>query len=64
MKRLKSRKKKSFGVIDTPGPNNSMDRSHGEMMKKAIEKKEYKKIFYILNATQLGTEDDFYLFNF
>ena len=61
---LRSGKKKSFGIIDTPGPNNSMDKSHREMMKKALSKTDYNRIFYILNATQLGTEDDCNLLHF
>lgn len=61
---LRSGKKKSFGIIDTPGPNNSMDKSHREMMQKALSKTDYRKVFYILNATQLGTEDDCNLLSF
>ncbi|GEK31847.1 hypothetical protein KZO01_21560 [Kurthia zopfii] len=61
---IRSSKKKSFGVIDTPGPNNSMDKSHRKMMEKALNNSKYKKVFYILNATQLGTEDDRNLLSF
>lgn len=53
-----------FGLIDTPGPNNSMDKTHREVMQSALEKYEYKNIFYILNATQLGTDDDRNLLGF
>lgn len=61
---LHTRVKGSFGLIDTPGPNNSMDKSHREVMQSALEKYEYKNIFYILNATQLGTDDDRNLLGF
>ncbi|MED0998375.1 dynamin family protein [Bacillus mobilis] len=53
-----------FGIIDTPGPNNSMDKEHKEVMKKAINKFKYSNILYLLNASQLGTEDDQNLLHF
>lgn len=61
---LRTGNQKCFGVIDTPGPNNSMDKSHREVMQMSLKKYEYEKIFYILNATQLGTEDDHNLLDF
>lgn len=57
-------KGKHFCVIDTPGPNNSMDRNHKVAMERAIQKSNYKKVFYLLNASQLGTEDDQRLLHF
>ena len=45
-------------MINTPGPNNSMDKNHEVAMESAIKKSNYKKVFYLLNASQLGTEDD------
>lgn len=57
---IKINKKITF--IDTPGPNNSADQSHREVMKTALEG-EYDKILYLLNSTQLGTEDDVVLLN-
>ena len=57
-------KGKCFCVIDTPGPNNSMDKNHEVAMEKAIQKSNYKKVFYLLNASQLGTEDDQRLLHF
>lgn len=56
-------KKKSFAVIDTPGPNNSMDQNHEKVMKKALSNADYKKVIYLLNATQLGVDDDKRLLN-
>lgn len=61
---LRTIQKKSFMITDTPGPNNSADKSHFEVMKNAFENPAYTKIFYIMNATQLGTEDDCNLLNF
>ncbi len=55
---------KHFCVIDTPGPNNSMDKNHEVAMERAIQKSNYKKVFYLLNASQLGTEDDQRLLHF
>ncbi|MDT0160664.1 dynamin family protein [Bacillus sp. AG4(2022)] len=57
-------KGKHFCVVDTPGPNNSMDKTHEEAMERAIHKGNYKKVFYLLNASQLGTEDDQRLLHF
>ncbi|MGZ0084914.1 dynamin family protein [Caldibacillus thermoamylovorans] len=45
-------------LIDTPGTNNSMNRNHEEVTFKAIRSEQYDKIFYLINATQLGTDDD------
>ncbi|ALF10090.1 dynamin family protein [Parageobacillus thermoglucosidasius] len=44
--------------IDTPGTNNSMNRSHEDITFKAIQSEQYDAIFYLINATQLGTDDD------
>ena len=49
-------------LIDTPGPNNSRDRSHQEKTFSIIKDKSAKNlVLYVLNATQLGTNDDQYL---
>lgn len=48
---------KKLTFIDTPGPNNSADSTHRDMMKEAL-KSDYDKILYILNGTQLGAMDD------
>ncbi|MED0656670.1 dynamin family protein [Anoxybacillus ayderensis] len=45
-------------LIDTPGPNNSMNRIHEKVTVEAIRNETYDTIFYIMNATQLGTDDD------
>lgn len=48
---------KKLTFIDTPGPNNSMDAKHRTLMEQALDS-DYEKIFYLLNSTQLGTDDD------
>ncbi len=46
-------------LIDTPGPNNSQDSSHREHTFSVIKDEKYKPmILYVLNGTQLGTNDD------
>lgn len=43
---------------DTPGPNNSQDRRHAELMLEAVRSISFKALCYVLNASQLGTQDD------
>lgn len=51
-------------LIDTPGPNNSQDESHREKTMEVIKNDEYKPlVLYIMNATQLGVDDDNTLLN-
>ncbi len=50
-------------IVDTPGPNNSMDVSHERIMKGVLNKIRGGLILYVLNATQLGICDDQYLLN-
>lgn len=45
-------------ILDTPGANNSVDGSHGDTFVQALKDNPHSKILYILNATQLGTNDD------
>lgn len=46
-------------ISDTPGPNNSQDSSHWDTTKTYIQDSQRNPlIIYILNATQLGTNDD------
>ena len=46
-------------ISDTPGPNNSQDRSHWETTQTYIQDSQRNPlILYVLNATQLGTNDD------
>ena len=46
--------------IDTPGINNSMDLTHKDITYKALEEEQFDTILYIINATQLGINDDAY----
>ncbi|WP_201788179.1 dynamin family protein [Paraburkholderia phytofirmans] len=45
-------------VYDTPGPNNSQDERHGQLMREAVQQIPFKALCYVLNAGQLGTVDD------
>lgn len=49
--------------IDTPGTNNSMDRTHSDITLQAIKSNMYDTVLYLMNATQLGTDDDKRLLN-
>lgn len=56
--RIQSRNGINIALIDTPGPNNSQDASHRKATFDFIKSKEMPLILYVLNATQLGIEDD------
>ena len=43
--------------VDTPGGNNSQDREHKEVMKRAIKDENKGMILFVFNFTQLGTVD-------
>lgn len=43
---------------DTPGPNNSQDKKHGHLMLEAVRTVPFKALCYVLNVSQLGTQDD------
>jgi len=44
-------------LLDTPGPNNSRDENHGRLTGSII-KKTNSIILYVMNATQIGINDD------
>ena len=48
-------------VVDTPGPNNSRDESHEQVMEDVISKVKGGLFLYVMNATQMGINDDKYL---
>ncbi|WP_407364250.1 hypothetical protein HKW97_24250 (plasmid) [Pseudomonas luteola] len=48
-------------LIDTPGPNNSRDKRHELVTRKAIASKAMPLVLYVLNATALGITDDKHL---
>lgn len=52
---------KALLIVDTPGPNNSRDESHQQVMLDVLKKIKGGLILYVLNATQLGINDDKYL---
>lgn len=43
--------------VDTPGGNNSQDRKHKEVMKRALNNENKGMILFVFNYTQLGTDD-------
>lgn len=45
-------------LVDTPGPNNSLDSSHKEITYKLLEEGNTNHLVYVLNATQIGVNDD------
>lgn len=45
-------------IIDTPGPNNSMDRQHSDVTFELLNANKDSHIYYVLNAANLGTDDD------
>ncbi|MEI3216464.1 MAG: dynamin family protein [Lachnospiraceae bacterium] len=49
---------KELMIVDTPGPNNARDLSHGEIMYDILNKVSGGLILYLINATQLGINDD------
>ncbi len=49
---------KALLIVDTPGPNNSRDESHQQIMLDVMRKIKGGLILYVLNATQLGINDD------
>ncbi len=46
---------------DTPGPNNSRTEEHKKHAYKVIDEESKPMVLYLLNATQIGTNDDDYL---
>lgn len=49
---------KALLILDTPGPNNSMDTTHGDITESILQKVYGGMILYVLNATQMGINDD------
>ena len=50
--------KKSVVIIDTPGPNNSLDEGHAKETEKCLESLESGLMLYVINASQPCTYDD------
>lgn len=47
-----------ISLIDTPGPNNSLDSSHKEIANRLMKDENTDYLLYVLNATQIGINDD------
>jgi GTPase SAR1 family protein len=47
--------------VDTPGPNNARDEDHQRITLEAIKSRPLSMILYVLNSTQLSTNDDRWL---
>lgn len=47
--------------VDTPGPNNSQNDEHKRITLETIKSKPLSMVLYVLNATQLSTDDDRWL---
>lgn len=45
-------------LVDTPGPNNAQNQQHKNTTYNAVNSDSNNLILYVLNATQLGTNDD------
>ncbi|WP_422122326.1 dynamin family protein [Planococcus sp. X10-3] len=50
--------KMNLVLVDTPGPNNSIDETHRQHTLSVIKSDDKPMILYVLNATQLRTDDD------
>lgn len=45
-------------LIDTPGVNSAINMDHGKRTRYALLHEQYDKLIYVLNANQLGTDDE------
>ena len=54
----KNIQKSDLALNDTPGPNYSQDKLHGEIMLEALQKNSFNTLIYILDVSQLGINDD------
>lgn len=48
----------SLVLVDTPGPNNSRDIEHQKTTYRVIQEESMPLVIYVLNASQLGINDD------
>ena len=53
-----SSEKMNVLLMDTPGPNNSRNKEHGELTETIIDDKNEGLVLYVINATQFGINDD------
>ena len=54
----------SLVLVDTPGPNNSRNSNHKKATYQMLSKSSKTVVLYIMNATQLSTNDDNNLLNY
>lgn len=45
-------------LYDTPGPNNAINKRHGEITRNVLESQNYAMILYMLSTRQLCTDDE------
>lgn len=45
-------------LVDTPGTNNSRDTAHSTTTLERLQKGDFHHIFYVINAANMGTDDD------
>lgn len=45
-------------IIDTPGVNSSIDAKHVSITHEVLKKQKYDKLLYLINAENIGSEDD------
>ncbi|MDD3394474.1 MAG: dynamin family protein [Anaerotignum sp.] len=55
---LSSDHKSRLCIIDTPGVNSAANKDHGELTKQTILNEQYDLLVYVVNAENVGTEDD------
>lgn len=53
-----SSKSMNLILVDTPGPNNSRNSAHKEHTYRVIKNESKPLVLYVLNSTQLSTDDD------
>lgn len=51
-------------IKDSPGVNSSMERSHRDITRREIKQGDYDLLVYIINASQIGVNDDSYHMEF
>ena len=45
-------------LVDTPGPNNSLNRDHATATHHVLRNAGYRAVVYVINATQFGVDDE------
>lgn len=55
---LNTKYQKRICLIDTPGVNSYLNKEHAEITQDAFSNINYNKIIYVINATNIGAEDD------